>query len=75
MPDKGKGSVSVQVSVDNGETWIHLADHYTGLGGLPILPWTPDKGLGASSRCLIQVTNDADSTMRARMEGFFNLIQ
>lgn len=73
MPDKGP--VTVQVSVNNGETWISLASHYSGKDGLPIFPWIPEKSLGISTRCLIQVGSEADTTLHARMDGFFNLLQ
>ncbi|MDB5049140.1 MAG: hypothetical protein JWO30_2211 [Fibrobacteres bacterium] len=73
MPDKGP--VTIQVSVNNGETWSSLAEHYSGKDSLPIFPWIPAKTLGVSQRCLIQVTNDAAPTLRARMEKPFNLLQ
>ncbi len=73
MPDKGP--VKVQVSVNNGETWLALAEHYPGKDGLPILPWTPARSLGVSAHCLIQVTSDADTSLHASMEGAFNLLQ
>ncbi|MEO7423794.1 MAG: hypothetical protein ABI036_01330 [Fibrobacteria bacterium] len=75
MPDAGKGLVKVQVSLNNGETWTELAEHYPGKDGLPIFPWTPARTLGISAHCLIQVTSDADSTLHARMDGAFYLIQ
>jgi hypothetical protein len=75
MPDAGKGPVKVQVSLNDGETWILLAEHYPGKDGLPVFPWTPAKALGISAHCLIQVTSDADTTLHARMDGAFYLIQ
>jgi hypothetical protein len=70
-----KGAVTIQVSINNGEKWVTLAEHYLGKDGVPILPWTPSRELGASSRCLIQVLSEADTTSHARMEGPFYLIQ
>jgi hypothetical protein len=75
MPDAGKGPVTIRFSADSGATWIPLIQKYGGKDSVPAFPWTPSKESGVSSKCLIQVTSDLDTTLQARMEGVFNLLQ
>jgi hypothetical protein len=72
-----KGPVTIQVSVDTGAgaKWVNLAQGYPGKDGLAVYPWTPSSDLGASAKCLIQILNEADTTMRAKTEKPFTLVQ
>ncbi|MEO6098312.1 MAG: hypothetical protein ABIW76_22620 [Fibrobacteria bacterium] len=71
----GKGPVTIQVSLDGGIKWVDLAQGYMDKEGLPIYTWTPPKEFGTSASCLVQIINEADSSLHARMEKPFSLLQ
>ena len=70
-----KGPYTIEATNNNGEKWIQLATHYMHEKALQVFPWTPARELGAASRCLIRVTDEADPAHVAVMEGPFHLIQ
>jgi len=71
---QGKGPYNLEVSTNNGEIWTVLASHYTSPDGLQIYAWTPSLDLGVSDRCLLRISDVADTTLVATSKDFFHLV-
>jgi hypothetical protein len=69
----GKGPYFLDLSLDNGATWIPLAIHYLSPNGLQLFPWTPPSSLPPSDSCLLRVGDESDSTLRAATPAVFIL--
>ena len=72
---QGRGPYTLEVSTNDGGSWNTLASHYPPPGGLQIFPWTPSPDLGPSSRCLLRISDEADTTRRAVTQDYFHLIR
>jgi hypothetical protein len=70
----GKGPYNIEVSTNNGERWTMLASGYLPPDSLQIFPWTPSQDLGTSDRCLLRISNSADTTQHVDSQYYFHLV-